>query len=255
MSQLLLFVSGLMMCFGGLLVVNNVLLEFRECEIVLLIGFNGVGKIIVFNCLIGFYKFIGGIILLCDQYLEGLLGQQIVWMGVVWIFQYVCLFCEMMVIENLLVVQYQQLKIGFFFGLLKMLVFCWVQSEVLDRVVIWLECIGLLEYVNCQVSNLVYGDQCWLEIVCCMVIQLEILMFDELVVGLNLKEIKELDEFIVELCNYYNIIILFIEYDMKLVMGIFDCIYVVNQGILLVNGMLEEICNNLDVICVYFGEV
>lgn len=80
-------------------------------------------------------------------------------------------------------------------------------------------------------------------------------MFDELVVGFNLKEIKELDELIVELCNYYNIIILLIEYDMKLVMGIFDCIYVVNQGMLLVNGMLEEICNNLDVICVYLGEV
>lgn len=47
-------------------------------------------------------------------------------------------------------------------------------------------------------------------------------MFDELVVGFNLKEIKELDELIVELCNYYNIIILLIEYDMKLVMGILD---------------------------------
>lgn len=47
-------------------------------------------------------------------------------------------------------------------------------------------------------------------------------MFDELVVGFNLKEMKELDELIVELCNYYNIIILLIEYDMKLVMGILD---------------------------------
>lgn len=47
-------------------------------------------------------------------------------------------------------------------------------------------------------------------------------MFDEFVVGFNLKEMKELDELIVELCNYYNIIILLIEYDMKLVMGILD---------------------------------
>lgn len=47
-------------------------------------------------------------------------------------------------------------------------------------------------------------------------------MFDEFAVGFNLKEMKELDELIVELCNYYNIIILLIEYDMKLVMGILD---------------------------------
>lgn len=54
--------------------VNNVLLELCEWEIVLLIGFNGVGKMMVFNCLIGFYKLIGGMIMLCEWYLEGLLG-------------------------------------------------------------------------------------------------------------------------------------------------------------------------------------
>lgn len=80
-------------------------------------------------------------------------------------------------------------------------------------------------------------------------------MFDEFAVGFNSKETKELDELIVELRNYYNIIILLIEYDMKLVMGISDRIYVVNQGTSLVNGTSEQIRNNSDVIRVYLGEV
>ena len=147
MSQPLLSVSGLMMRFGGLLAVNNVSLELRPQEIVSLIGPNGAGKTTVFNCLTGFYKPTGGTIMLRDQHLEGLPGQQIARMGVVRTFQHVRLFREMTVIENLL-----------------------------------------------------------------------------------------------------------IEHDMKLVMGISDRIYVVNQGTPLANGTPEEIRNNPDVIRAYLGE-
>ena len=202
MSQPLLSVSGLMMRFGGLLAVNNVSLELREREIVSLIGPNGAGKTTVFNCLTGFYKPTGGTILLRDQHLEGLPGQQIARMGVVRTFQHVRLFREMTVIENLLA----------------------------------------------------YGDQRRLEIARCMVTQPEILMLDEPAAGLNPKETKELDELIAELRNHHNTTILLIEHDMKLVMGISDRIYVVNQGTPLANGTPEEIRNNPDVIRAYLGE-
>ncbi len=148
MSQPLLSVSGLMMRFGGLLAVNNVSLELREREIVSLIGPNGAGKTTVFNCLTGFYKPTGGTIMLRDQHLEGLPGQQIARMGVVRTFQHVRLFREMTVIENLLVAQHQQLKTGLFSGLLKTPAFRRAQSEALDRAATWLERIGLLEHAN-----------------------------------------------------------------------------------------------------------
>ncbi len=183
MSQPLLSVSGLMMRFGGLLAVNNVSLELREREIVSLIGPNGAGKTTVFNCLTGFYKPTGGTILLRDQHLEGLPGQQIARMGVVRTFQHVRLFREMTVIENLLVAQHQQLKTGLFSGLLKTPAFRRAQSEALDRAATWLERIGLLEHANRQASNLAYGDQRRLEIARCMVTQPEILMLDEPAAG------------------------------------------------------------------------
>ncbi|SQC21531.1 leucine/isoleucine/valine transporter permease subunit [Klebsiella pneumoniae] len=254
MSQPLLSVSGLMMRFGGLLAVNNVSLELREREIVSLIGPNGAGKTTVFNCLTGFYKPTGGTILLRDQHLEGLPGQQIARMGVVRTFQHVRLFREMTVIENLLVAQHQQLKTGLFSGLLKTPAFRRAQSEALDRAATWLERIGLLEHANRQASNLAYGDQRRLEIARCMVTQPEILMLDEPAAGLNPKETKELDELIAELRNHHNTTILLIEHDMKLVMGISDRIYVVNQGTPLANGTPEEIRNNPDVIRAYLGE-
>ncbi len=146
MSQPLLSVSGLMMRFGGLLAVNNVSLELREREIVSLIGPNGAGKTTVFNCLTGFYKPTGGTIMLRDQHLEGLPGQQIARMG--WCEPSSTCVCsaKMTVIENLLVAQHQQLKTGLFSGLLKTPAFRRAQSEALDRAATGLERIGLLEH-------------------------------------------------------------------------------------------------------------
>ena len=161
-------------------------------------------------------------------------------MGVVRTFQHVRLFREMTVIENLLVAQHQQLKTGLFSGLLKTPSFRRAQSEALDRAATW--------------SNLAYGDQRRLEIARCMVTQPEILMLDEPAAGLNPKETKELDELIAELRNHHNTTILLIEHDMKLVMGISDRIYVVNQGTPLANGTPEQIRNNPDVIRAYLGE-
>jgi len=250
----LLAVNGLMMRFGGLLAVNNVELELRPREIVSLIGPNGAGKTTVFNCLTGFYKPTGGSIMLGDKQLAGLPGQQIARMGVVRTFQHVRLFREMTVIENLLVAQHQHLKSGLFSGLLKTPAFRRAESDALDRAATWLKRVGLLELANRQAGNLAYGQQRRLEIARCMVTRPEILMLDEPAAGLNPKETHELDELIAELRGEHNVSVLLIEHDMKLVMGISDRIYVVNQGTPLANGTPEQIRNNPDVIRAYLGE-
>ncbi|WP_292986981.1 high-affinity branched-chain amino acid ABC transporter ATP-binding protein LivG [Pantoea sp.] len=254
MSQPLLAVEGLMMRFGGLLAVNNVALELRPQEIVSLIGPNGAGKTTVFNCLTGFYKPTGGTIKLREQHLEGLPGQKIARMGIVRTFQHVRLFREMTVIENLLVAQHQHLKSGVFSGLLKTPAFRRSESEALDRAATWLERVGLLDLANRQAGNLAYGQQRRLEIARCMVTRPEILMLDEPAAGLNPKETHELDALIAELRGEHKVSVLLIEHDMKLVMGISDRIYVVNQGTPLANGTPEEIRNNPDVIRAYLGE-
>ncbi|CAH0238109.1 leucine/isoleucine/valine transporter ATP-binding subunit [bacteria symbiont BFo1 of Frankliniella occidentalis] len=254
MTQPLLAVNGLMMRFGGLLAVNNVELELRPQEIVSLIGPNGAGKTTVFNCLTGFYRPTGGSIKLGDQQLAGLPGQKIARMGIVRTFQHVRLFREMTVIENLLVAQHQHLKSGVFSGLLKTPAFRKAESEALDRAATWLERVGLLSLANRQAGNLAYGQQRRLEIARCMVTRPEILMLDEPAAGLNPKETHELDELIAELRSQHNVSVLLIEHDMKLVMGISDRIYVVNQGTPLANGTPDEIRNNPDVIRAYLGE-
>lgn len=254
MSQPLLSVNGLMMRFGGLLAVNNVNLELYPQEIVSLIGPNGAGKTTVFNCLTGFYKPTGGTILLRDQHLEGLPGQQIARMGVVRTFQHVRLFREMTVIENLLVAQHQHHKSGLLAGLLTLPSFRRDQREATERAVMWLDRIGLTSLANRQAGNLAYGQQRRLEIARCMVTRPDILMLDEPAAGLNPKETDDLDALIAELRAEHGVSVLLIEHDMKLVMGISDRIYVVNQGTPLASGTPAAIRNHPDVIRAYLGE-
>lgn len=254
MSQPLLAVDGLKMRFGGLLAVNNVELELYPQEIVSLIGPNGAGKTTVFNCLTGFYRPSGGSIRLGDQQLAGLPGQKIARMGIVRTFQHVRLFREMTVIENLLVAQHQHLKSGVFSGLLKTPGFRQAEDAALERAASWLDRVGLLELANRQAGNLAYGQQRRLEIARCMVTRPQILMLDEPAAGLNPKETHELDELLAELRQQHKVSILLIEHDMKLVMGISDRIYVVNQGTPLANGTPEEIRQNPDVIRATSGE-
>jgi branched-chain amino acid transport system ATP-binding protein len=119
---------------------------------------------------------------------------------------------------------------------------------------VWLQRVGLLEMANRSAGNLAYGQQRRLEIARCMVTRPELLMLDEPAAGLNPKETDELDHLIVELRNQHKVSVLLIEHDMKLVMGISDRIYVVNQGTPLAQGTPAEIRNNPDVIRAYLGE-
>ncbi|MDE9433021.1 high-affinity branched-chain amino acid ABC transporter ATP-binding protein LivG [Xenorhabdus bovienii] len=250
----LLQVSGLTMRFGGLLAVDNVELALNPGEIVSLIGPNGAGKTTIFNCLTGFYRPTSGMIKLREKHLEGLSGQEIARLGVIRTFQHVRLFREMTVIENLLVAQHRFLKNSIFAGLLKTPAFRRAEAEALNSAAIWLERVGLLPLANRQAGNLAYGQQRRLEIARCMVTRPEILMLDEPAAGLNPKETEALDALIVELRTQYQVAILLIEHDMKLVMGISDRIYVVNQGTSLAQGRPEEIRHNPEVIKAYLGE-
>ncbi|MGE4801154.1 high-affinity branched-chain amino acid ABC transporter ATP-binding protein LivG [Yersinia hibernica] len=253
-TQPLLAVEGLSMRFGGLLAVNNVGLHLKQGEIVSLIGPNGAGKTTIFNCLTGFYRPTGGTIKLRDRHIEGLPGQVIARMGVIRTFQHVRLFREMTVVENLLVAQHQHLKSGIFAGLLKTPGFRRAEADALERAASWLERVGLLELANRQAGNLAYGQQRRLEIARCMVTRPELLMLDEPAAGLNPKETDELNQLIMELRDQHQVSVLLIEHDMKLVMGISDRIYVVNQGTPLAHGLPAEIRNNPDVIRAYLGE-
>ena len=129
------------------------------------------------------------------------------------------------------------------------------QEEAKKRAIEALQLVGIKEeQYTLSPFELSGGQKRRVAIAGVLAMQPEVLILDEPAAGLNPKETKELDELIAELRNHHNTTILLIEHDMKLVMGISDRIYVVNQGTPLANGTPEEIRNNPDVIRAYLGE-
>ncbi len=254
MSKKLLEVSDLSMRFGGLLAVNGVALQLKEKEIVSIIGPNGAGKTTVFNCLTGFYKPTNGVIRFNGEEIQGLPGHEIARKGVVRTFQHVRLFKEMTVLENLLVAQHRHINNNFFAGLLKTPSFRRAEKEALERAKFWLDNIGLTDLANRAAGNLAYGQQRRLEIVRCMCTKPTILMLDEPAAGLNPKETEDLNNLIRQLRDEFDVSVLLIEHDMKLVMDISDYIYVVNQGTPLADGKPAAVRDNPAVIKAYLGE-
>lgn len=254
MSEVMLDVANLSMCFGGLLAVDGVSFQVKKQQILSLIGPNGAGKTTVFNCLTGFYKPTAGTIKLKDEEIQGLAGHKIARKGVVRTFQNVRLFAEMTVIENLLIAQHRHLNTNFISGLFKTRRYRKSEKEALDYAAYWLEQVDLINVANRKASSLAYGQQRRLEIIRCMMTRPEVLMLDEPAAGLNPKETEDLKALIALLRDKHHITVLLIEHDMKLVMTISDYIVVINQGKPLAEGTPNAIRNNSEVIKAYLGE-
>ena len=247
-------IKGLHKNFGGVIATNNVSIDINKNEIFGIIGPNGAGKTTLFNMITGVYHPSEGHIFLESTQLDGMPVHKIAQAGVARTFQNIRLFSDLTCYENVKTSCQKNVHYGFLDGILRTSRCRSEEARLDNECKEYLREVGLWEQANVLARNLPYGMQRRLEIARCMVTQPEILMLDEPAAGLNPKETKELDELIAELRNHHNTTILLIEHDMKLVMGISDRIYVVNQGTPLANGTPEEIRNNPDVIRAYLGE-
>ncbi len=79
-------------------------------------------------------------------------------------------------------------------------------------------------------------------------------MLDEPAAGMNPTETEELMNTIRFIRDKFNIAILLIEHDMKLVMGVCEKITVLNFGQVLTSGTPEQVKNNPEVIKAYLGD-
>jgi len=250
----LLAVSDLEMRFGGLVAVDQVSLRVETGEVVSVIGPNGAGKTTVFNCISGFYRPSRGTVVLDGRTIHGQPSHKVARKGLVRTFQNVRLFKNMTVLENLLVAQHVRVDTNLLSGLLKLPRYRRKEQQALEHAAFWLQMVGLYDLANREAGNLAYGQQRRLEIARCMVTGPTILMLDEPAAGLNPRETQELDELILTLRRDHDVSVLLIEHDMKLVMGISDRIYVIDQGRPLADGTPADIRSDSAVIKAYLGQ-
>jgi len=227
--------------FGGLIAVNEVDFEIQEGEIFGLIGPNGSGKTTLLNMISGIFPVTHGEIFSLDHRLNDLKPHQITRLGIGRTFQIVRTFEGMTVKENVLV--------GSLFGMKK-----WKDigtgmkeaEEVLDFV-------RLGAKKDCKISEITIADRKRLELARALAMGPKLLLLDEVMAGLNPREVEDLMEMILEI-NRKGITILVIEHVMKAVMGISKRIMVLHHGRRIALGSPKEIAENEEVIKSYLGK-
>jgi len=250
----LLQVADLSMRFGGLLAVDTVSFDVHTDEVFAIIGPNGAGKTTVFNCVGGFYKPTAGQIEMDGRKIHGLSSHRVAAHGLVRTFQNVRLFKKLTVLENLLVAQHAHIQTGFLAGLFQTPSYRRSEKQALENAVQWLEFMGIAQYANRESGTLAYGHQRRLEIARCMVKRPRLLMLDEPAAGLNPQEKQDLQGLIDQLRKTFDVAVLLIEHDMRLVMGISDRILVMEHGKTITTGTPDEVRSDPRVIKAYLGE-
>ena len=103
-------------------------------------------------------------------------------------------------------------------------------------------------------ANLPYGKQRKLEIARALATKPKLLLLDEPAAGMNPNETLELMDTIRFVRDNFDMTILLIEHDMKLVSGICEELTVLNFGRVLCQGKTSDVLNNPEVIKAYLGE-
>ena len=250
----LLEVKSLGISFGGLRAVDDFNLKIEKGQLYGLIGPNGAGKTTLFNMLTGVYKPTDGSIFLDGENITGKKTIDINKHGIARTFQNIRLFHQQSVIDNVKIGLHNEHTYSTLSGILRLPSYRKTEKIMNEKAMELLEVFDLQDEADILASNLPYGKQRKLEIARALATDPKLLLLDEPAAGMNPNETKELMETIRFVRDKFDMTVLLIEHDMKLVSGICEELTVLNFGQVLAQGKTSDVLNNPEVIKAYLGE-
>ena len=227
----MLEVKNLGISFGGLRAVDGFEMQIEKGQLYGLIGPNGAGKTTVFNMLTGVYKPDDGSIVLDGKDITGKKTIDINKAGIARTFQNIRLFKDQSVLDNVKVGLHNHHTYSTLTGILRLPKYFKVEAEMNEKAM-----------------------ERKLEIARALATEPKLLLLDEPAAGMNPNETKELMDTIRFVRDEFDMTILLIEHDMKLVSGICEKLTVLNFGQVLASGNTSDVLNNPQVIKAYLGE-
>jgi branched-chain amino acid transport system ATP-binding protein len=242
------------MHFGGIKAVTDLELTLHEGEILALIGPNGAGKTTAFNTMTGVYVPTQGDVLVNGASVKGLKPFQITAKGLARTFQNIRLFKELTIEENILIALDRRYP--------RSLIAAWLRpkkykAQEVEKKAMVDELLKIFSLTNLPkdtaAKNLPYGVQRRLEIARAIATGAKVLLLDEPAAGMNGQETASLMDTIRFIRERFQLSILLIEHDMRLVMGVSERIIVLEYGKKIAEGAPKEIQNDKNVIRAYLG--
>lgn len=253
-NKVVLSAKNISITFGALKAVTDFNLEIKENELVGLIGPNGAGKTTVFNIITGVYSPTSGEYYFNGEPVTKTPTYRLVKKGLARTFQNIRLFKYMSVLDNVLVANNFNMKYGILSGIFRFPNYWKEEKEAKEKAMELLKIFDLDQYADTAAGNLPYGKQRKLEIARAMATNPKLLLLDEPAAGMNPTETEELMNTIRLIRDKFNIAILLIEHDMKLVLGICERLVVLDHGTTIAAGDPIEVINTPAVVTAYLGQ-
>ena len=238
----LLEVKNLSRDFGGLRALATVSFGILPGEIVGVIGPNGAGKTTLFALLSGFLAPTHGEMRFIGSVIARMRPDKLCHLGIARTFQVVRPFLDMTVFENV--------KAAAVFGKPGRRPAAETNREVEDI----LESTGLSSFTHHISHSLSLPERKRLEVARTLATHPKLLLLDEVLAGLNPREVEEAIPFIRSLNTERKITILMVEHNLRAIMGICQRILVLNFGQLIFDGTPEAAVEDPEVIRAYLGE-
>ena len=254
MAAPMLETKNLGISFGGLKAVDELTLTINKGQLYGLIGPNGAGKTTAFNLLTGVYKPTEGNFFLDGEKLTGQSTIEINKKGIARTFQNIRLFKQLSVLDNVKLGLHNDYKYSLADGIFRLPSYFKTEKQMNEKAEELLAVFGLADEKDLISANLPYGKQRKLEIARALATSPKLLLLDEPAAGMNPNETQELMDTIQFVRANFDMTILLIEHDMRLVSGICEELTVLNFGTVLAQGKTSDVLNNPQVVKAYLGE-
>jgi ABC-type branched-subunit amino acid transport system ATPase component len=226
--------------FGGVWALKDLSVHQDPGETLGMIGPNGSGKTTFINAVTGHLTLDGGEVSLDGKAIRGKRPHAIAQAGLERTYQFVRVYAQLPVAENLRVAalpHYRRLG----------------HSGHLDGGDVLLAKLGLKHKKETAAGSLTLFEQRRLELAMRLISRPKLIMLDEPVGGLNPAEIREMIQLLKELRSECGLFV--IEHTMKVIMELADRVVVLVSGEMIANGAPAAILQDANVIRHYLGSI